>query len=206
LKFKNGCSASFDKLVSSIPLDRLIPLIAGAPKDVLEAASLLACSQCAVVNIGINRPAGVRPQWSYFYDEDICFARVSYRDNFSPRVVPAGCGGFQAETYFSTKYKPMTETVEDWIEPTIDGLLKCGLVRDRSEIIHKSAIWAPYANIIFDHDRPRSVEIVHGFLNDIGIARCGRYGDWGYIWTHQAFMSGERAAKGVQRADFGCAT
>jgi len=205
LAFKNGRSASFDKLVSSIPLDKLIPLIVGAPKDVLEAASLLACSQCAVVNIGINRPAGVRAQWSYFYDEDICFARVSYRDNFSPRVVPAGCGAFQAETYFSNKYKPMTGTAEDWIEPTIEGLLKCGLVHDPSEIIHKSAIWAPYANIIFDHDRPRSVEIVHGFLHDIGIARCGRYGDWGYIWTHQAFMSGERAAKGVQRVGVGCA-
>jgi hypothetical protein len=35
---------------------------------------------------------------------------------------------------------------------------------------------------------------VHGFLDEQGIAYCGRYGDWKYIWTDEAFISGERAA------------
>ena len=203
LTFKKGVTASFDQLISSVPLNRLIPLIIGAPQDVRAAASMLACTQCAVVNIGINRPVEVRALWTYFYDADICFSRVSYREKHSPLVVPPGCGGFQAETYFSDKYRPLPGKVDDWIEPTIEGLLKSGLLRDRSEIIHKSVNWLPYANIIFDHDRPRSLQLVHGFLNDIGIARCGRYGDWGYIWTHQAFMSGERAAKGALRNGLG---
>lgn len=199
LTFKDGSDTSFERIISSIPLPKLIPLIVQAPSDVRRAAELLACSQAAVVNIGINRPVDTKPQWSYFYDDDICFARVSYRDNFSPNVVPKGCGGFQAETYFSEKYRPMTGKVEDWIEPTIEGLMKCGHIRDRSEIIHKSAIWAPFANVIYDHDRPKALETVHGFLNDVGIAYCGRYGDWGYIWSDQAFMSGERAAKATLR-------
>ena len=195
LAFRGGATAAFDGLISSIPVNKLIPMIVQAPPDVRAAAGRLACSQAAIVNIGINRPVNARPQWSYFYDDDIPFARVSYRDNFSPNVVPAGCGAFAAETYFSDKYRPLRGTVEDMIEPTIEGLLKCGLVKDRSEIIHKSAIWAPFANVIYDLERPKAVEIVHGFLDDIGIAYCGRYGDWGYIWTDQAFMSGERAAK-----------
>jgi hypothetical protein len=68
------------------------------------------------------------------------------------------------------------------------------LVRDRSEVIHTSTIFAPFANVIFDYDRAASLALVHGYLNDIGVAYCGRYGDWGYIWTDQAFISGERAA------------
>ena len=24
---------------------------------------------------------------------------------------------------------------------------------------------------------------------------CGRYGDWGYMWTDESFISGERAAE-----------
>lgn len=199
LTFRNGTSTSYQHLISSIPLTKLIPIIAQAPADVREASGRLAATQCAVINIGINRPIFTRPQWSYFYDDDICFARVSYRDNFSKLTVPAGCGGFQAETYFSDKYRPMTGKVEDWIEPTIDGLIKAGLIEDRSEVIHRTAIWAPFANIIFDQDRPKAIETVHGFLDDVGIAYCGRYGDWGYIWTDQAFMSGERAAKTTMR-------
>jgi hypothetical protein len=32
-------------------------------------------------------------------------------------------------------------------------------------------------------------------LNDVGIAYCGRYGDWGYMWTDESFISGEGAAE-----------
>ena len=30
-----------------------------------------------------------------------------------------------------------------------------------------------------------------------GIAYCGRYGDWAYIWTDQSFVSGENALNKV---------
>ena len=52
-----------------------------------------------------------------------------------------------------------------------------------------------YANIIFDLDRASLLATVHGYLDDIGIAYCGRYGDWGYMWTDESFISGERAAE-----------
>ena len=201
LSFSNGVRTPFENLISSIPLPKLIPLIKGAPKDVQDAAQLLSCSQCVVINIGINRPIDLKPQWSYFYDEDIPFARVSHRSNLSPKTVPEGCAAFQAEIYFSDKYRPLTCAPEGWIEPAIDGLIKAGLIQSRAEIVHKSAMFLPFANIIFDHDRPKAIETIHGYLNDVNIAYCGRFGDWGYIWTDQAFLSGERAAKvSVSRA------
>ncbi|MFZ4121894.1 MAG: protoporphyrinogen/coproporphyrinogen oxidase [Caulobacterales bacterium] len=195
LTFANGKRVSFENLISSIPLPKLLPLIKGAPRDVLAAAELLAWSQALVVNIGINRPIDLKPQWSYFYDEDIPFARVSHRTNLSPTTAPAGHAAFQAEIYFSDKYRPFTGSTETWIELAIDGLIKAGLVQSRDEVVHRSSMFLPFGNIIFDHDRPKAIETVHGYLNDINIAYCGRFGDWGYIWTDQAFLSGERAAK-----------
>lgn len=200
LTFRGGERADYGRLISSIPLPKLVPLIKGAPADVLEQASRLACSQCAVVNIGISREVEIKPQWSYFYDEDIPFARVSHRRNLSPHSLPPGTTAYQCEIYFSDKYRPLTGRPEDWIEPAVDGLIKAGLVADRSEVIHKSVLWIPYGNIIFDHDRPKAVETVHGYLDDLGIAYCGRFGDWGYIWTDQAFLSGERAARTTLKA------
>jgi hypothetical protein len=38
---------------------------------------------------------------------------------------------------------------------------------------------------------------VHGYLDDIGVAYCGRYGDWAYIWTDESFISGEKAAEKI---------
>jgi protoporphyrinogen oxidase len=194
LIFTDGRGVPFERLISSIPLPKLIPMIEEAPKEVRDAAHLLSCSQAVIVNIGLNRPVDTRAQWTYFYDSDICFARASFPSVFSPNLTPPGCGSIQAEIYFSDKWKPLQGAPQDWIEPTIDGLIHCGLVRDRAEIVHKSVIFAPFANVIFDYDRPKALETVHGFLDEIGIAYCGRYGDWGYIWTDQAFKSGERAA------------
>jgi protoporphyrinogen oxidase len=199
LSFDNGKTASYRQLVSSVPLPRLIPMITGTPKDVLDGAALLACSQVVLVNIGLNRPIDTRAQWTYFYDDELCFARLSFPPGFSPSMVPAGCGSIQAEVYFSEKWRPLRNRPEDWIEPTIDGLIECGLVKDRSEVIHRSVIFAPFANVIFDHDRPAALKTVHGYLDDIGIGYCGRYGDWAYIWTDQAFQSGERAAQAARK-------
>lgn len=199
LSFDNGETASYQQLVSSVPLPKLVPMVEGVPKDVLDAAALLSCSQVVLVNIGINRPVDTRAQWTYFYDEDICFARLSFPPGFSPKLAPDGKGSIQAEVYFSEKWKPLQGKPEDWIEPTIDGLIKCGLVNNREEIVHKSVIFAPFANVIFDQDRPKALKTVHGFLDDVGIGYCGRYGDWGYIWTDQAFISGERAGQAALR-------
>jgi protoporphyrinogen oxidase len=194
ISFANGETTEFGQLVSSIPLPRLIEMIKGTPKDIIDASQLLACSQVALVNVGLNRPVDTRAQWTYFYDQELCFARLSFPPGFSSSLVPEGSGSIQAEVYFSEKWRPLTNKAEDWIEPTIDGLIQCGLIANRDEVVHKSVIFAPFANVIFDHDRPKALAAVHGYLDDIGIGYCGRYGDWAYIWTDQAFKSGEEAA------------
>ena len=39
-------ATGYDSLVSSVPLPDLIPMIQGAPPDVVEAREFLACSTC----------------------------------------------------------------------------------------------------------------------------------------------------------------
>ena len=77
LHFANGVVAGYDAVVSSIPLTELIPMIAGAPPDVVEAAKKLACSSCVMVNLGINRTDLSEGQWTYFYDRGYLLSRGS---------------------------------------------------------------------------------------------------------------------------------
>jgi len=114
----------------------------------------------------------------------------------SPNNAPPGTSSIQAEVYFSDKYRPLTSNSEDLIDPVIDDLEKCGLI-ERDEVVYKGAVLCDYANIIFDHDREAALEAVHGYLADVGVAWCGRYGDWDYMWTDDSFKSGERAAEEV---------
>jgi len=113
----------------------------------------------------------------------------------SARNAPPGTGSIQAEVYFSEKYKPLTGSPDDWIEPVIRDLRRCGLLRENDRILSKKTMLLRYANIIFDLDRAAALGIVHGYLDELGIAYCGRYGDWGYMWTDESFKSGELAAE-----------
>jgi protoporphyrinogen oxidase len=199
LQFASGSTQSFARLVSSIPLPDLVPMIAGAPQDVLDAARNLACTTVVLVNLGVNRSGISRSSWTYFYD-DVPFSRVSYPANYSPYVAPPGMSSIQAEVYFSEKYKPLQTSPDSCIEPVIAGLQRCGILHAEDQIVLREAMMIKYANIIFDHDREPSLKVVHAFLDDIGIAYCGRYGEWGYLWSDEAFVSGsEAAAKAVAR-------
>ncbi len=195
MTFGNGRVDKYDEVVSSIPLDKIVPMMAGTPKDVLEAAAKLACSTCVLVNVGVDREDLSNAHMTYFYDDDICFTRLSFPHMLSRSTVPAGKGSIQAEVYFSNKYRPLMQSPESLIEPVIADLKKCGLLREDEKILHKNAMLVPYANIIFDLDRAEALKTVHGYLRDVGVHFCGRYGDWGYMWTDESFISGERAAR-----------
>lgn len=195
LRFSNGLMTDYDALVSSVPLPDLIRMIDDVPGEVVEASRRLACSTCVLVNIGVNREDLSKAHLTYFYDEDICFSRISFPHMLAASNVPPGAGSIQAEVYFSKKYKPFTGSPDDWIDPVIADLRRCGLLREDDQILSRKSMLLPYANIIFDTDRAAAVKTVHGYLDEIGIAYCGRYGDWGYLWTDESFKSGELAAE-----------
>ena len=197
LSFANGNSAHYDALISSLPLPDLIRMIQGAPQYILDASRRLACSTCVLVNVGVDREDLSSAHMTYFYDEDICFTRLSFPHMLSSRNVPPGTGGIQAEVYFSDKYKPLTGSPGDWIEPVIKDLRRCGLLREEDRVLFSTAMLVRYANIIFDLERASALKTIHDFLDDIGIAYCGRYGDWGYLWTDESFKSGENASQKI---------
>jgi protoporphyrinogen oxidase len=197
VRFANGVSASYKGLVSSVPLPDLIPTIQDTPNDVLEAAAKLACTELVIVNLVINRRDLLDAHWTYIYDQDVFFTRLSTPHLQSPHNVPPGCGSIQAECYYSKKYRLLDREPKDCIEPTIRDLRRIGVLRDDDKILFQDVMHIEYANVIFDLERAAALATVHGYLDDLGIAYCGRYGDWAYIWTDESFMSGERAAEKI---------
>jgi protoporphyrinogen oxidase len=192
--FRNGHVVSYDAVVSSIPLPDLVPMIAGVPDDVRAAAKLLACSSCVLVNLGVARADLANVHVSYFYDMDLVFPRTSYPHLMAESNVPPGCSSVQVEVYFSPKYRPFSGVPGDYIDPVVRDLTRCGVLREGDELLLRDAVYCPYANIIFDHDRAAALAAVHGYMDDVGIQHCGRFGDWGYLWTDDSIKTGEAAA------------
>lgn len=195
LRFSNGFQTDYDALISSIALPDLVAMIADAPRDVIDASRRLACSICVLVNVGVNRSELSDAQITYFYDQDICFTRLSFPHMLSATNAPPGCGSIQAEVYFSSKYRPLTQSPEELIDQVIADLRRTGTLREEDSVVSRHATVVRTANVIFDLERAAALEIVHGYLKDVDINYCGRYGDWGYLWTDESYISGERAAE-----------
>jgi protoporphyrinogen oxidase len=193
--FRNGVVVSYETLISSVPLPELIPAIRGTPQDVLEAARRLACSEAVIVNLVVDRPDLIDAHWSYIYDQDVFFTRLSTPHLQSRHNVPPGCGSIQAECYYSKKYRPLDRTPDECIAPVIHDLQRIGVLRESDAILFRHVMHIPYANVIFDLERAEALKLVHSYLDDLEIAYCGRYGDWAYIWTDESFISGEKAAE-----------
>jgi protoporphyrinogen oxidase len=153
--------------------------------------------------VGVDRAELSEGQITYIYDEDLAFTRLSFPHMLSANNAPTGCGSIQAEVYFSQKYKPLTVPTDQIIDRVITDLKKVGIVKENDRILTRHASVVRHANVIFDLERADAVKLVHGYLDDVGIRYCGRYGDWGYMWTDESFISGERAA---QEALEQCAT
>ena len=194
IRFANGTSATYDHVISSMPLPDLVERIVVAPDEVREAAQRLAFTTAVMVNIGVAREDLSDAHITYFYDDDIVFPRATFPHMLSPTNVPEGAGAIQVELYFSDKYKPLDGPPEAWIDRVLDGLRTARILREDDTILCSEARKVRYANIIFDHDRAPNLAVVHHYLDDVGIAYCGRYGDWDHAWTDESFLSGERAA------------
>ena len=147
---------------------------------------------------GVDRSDLSESQMTYFYDEDICFTRLSFPHMLSATNVPPGCGSIQAEVYFSKKYRPLTQPPEIIDRAGRRDLPERGLLREDDKILTRHAA-SSNANVIFDltarraQDRPwLPRRCRHRLLRPL----------WrlGYMWTDESFISGERAAEAALSA------
>jgi protoporphyrinogen oxidase len=56
ITFANGVKTNYKGLATSVPLPELVPMIKDAPREVLEAAAKLACTEVCIVNVVVDPP------------------------------------------------------------------------------------------------------------------------------------------------------
>ena len=195
--FANGHRQPYGALISSIPLPVLVPLVATTPAAVLEASRRLSFTSVVIVNVGVDRNTLSDAHISYFYDEDVAFARLNFPHLLSSRNTPPGAGSIQAEIYVSERYKPLTVSPEAMIPRVLDDLHRTGVLARGDQILHADAHLARFANVIYDTDRAPALADIQPFLRQAGLLACGRYGEWNHDWTDESYLSGERAAAAV---------
>ncbi len=176
-----GRRTSFDHLVTTMPLDRLVACTADAPDEVREAAATLVHNTVHVVGVGVEAPLTDDRSWLYFPDPEVPFYRATNFAKYAPANVPG------ADT---TRYSSwMCEVASSATHPrpldrigaeVVDALRRVGLVAAGSPIASLHVEELPYAYPVPTLGRDAALAVIQPWLDAHGIHARGRFGTWRY--------------------------
>jgi protoporphyrinogen oxidase len=221
--FADGSELPYERLISTIPLPEFITVCQEAPKEILEAAQRLDCSQVLLVDVFVPGPARVEGHWFYVYDAAKLSARIHYLEKLSSSNVPEGWSGIQVEVYYS-KNRPYAGDTKTVVRQVLNELEEMGFL-DARAIAEKQCRtqtrWCPYANVIFTHGRRKNLDIIFNWLSGFGLIRrpddlepgsnweaatphegslmmAGRFAEWKYFWSDDCVLRGKTIADSLR--------
>ncbi|MBU0634767.1 MAG: FAD-dependent oxidoreductase [Candidatus Omnitrophica bacterium] len=188
--FKNGKSANYRHLVSTIPLIELNELIVNKlPADIKRAFSRLKYISIFNCNLGINRKMVSDKHWIYFPEDKYCFFRVGFATNFSKYVAPAGTSSLYAELSYSDS-KPLPDC--DVAQKIYTDLIAAGILKPEDKILTTHINDIKYGYVIYDKNYHISVKTIKDYLYKYNIYPAGRFGAWRYMSMEDAMLEGKR--------------
>ncbi|MCH5284465.1 MAG: FAD-dependent oxidoreductase [Akkermansiaceae bacterium] len=186
--FADGDSAPYTRLISSLPLPEMPRLVPHCPPAVQQAAEQLHWTCGFQVSLGFRRPDVAQHLWFYIYDEDVPPARVYSPSLKSPDNAPAGCSSLQAEIFFADR-TPLPDPAR-LLKRTISVLRRiCHFTE--ADLLVSDIRYEPYANVTFTPEIYEARATIRQWLSSQGIETIGRFGLWDYLWSHQAYASGQ---------------
>ena len=210
IAFSTGVVHEYERLINTIPLPVFVKL-ANAPSEVLVAADNLSCTSLLLVNVVAPHDTKKPYHWMYVYDENKLSTRINCVELLSPNNGPAGKTGVQVEVYAS-RYKPFNLSHQDISQKVCAELIEMGLI-DEVESVHTQ--FNEYANVLFDHQRRKSLDLIFSWLAQFGLRRekddlepmsvwsevktkyfgdivlAGRFAQWKYYWTDDCVLRGK---------------
>ncbi len=193
----SGARFGYDRLISTIPLDRLCQLI--SDPDLIEQTDRLKYSSVHVVGIGLRGqpPEALRTKcWMYFPEDDCPFYRVTVFSNYSPNNVPepGATWSLMAEVSESSCKAVDEQSV---VEDVIRGMRATRLIDEQDAIISRWHRRLHHGYPTPSVERDAILREVLPALEARDIYSRGRFGAWKYEVSNQdhSLMQGVEIAE-----------
>ncbi len=193
--FADGSSASYQRLISTMPVNDLVRAMPEVPDDIRRDADSLRHTQMLGVNIVVDKPALVPHHWFYIYDSDIDVSRVKVMSNVIPGSLPPGKTVLQTEIFRRDDESLAVEPLKWKAVEDMGRILGFDPDRDVGRVDH---IMVSHSYTIPTLGRQAAVDRLSRWLESKDIITAGLYGKWKYVWSDQAYAAGREAAEKVR--------
>lgn len=176
---KRNEEKSFDKVISTIPIQRLVEAVE-APTEVKTASALLNVNSLITVMLGIDKEKINNFSWLYLPHIGVLPHRVSFPSNYSPLVAPPGKSSVLAEItcQFGDRVWNMAEN--KLMNQTIEDLHNLRII-DKANVCFSKVKKSEYAYVINDLNYTHMLHIVNKYFRNIGIDILGRFAEFKYL-------------------------
>ena len=193
----SGETLAYDRLVSTIPLPRLLTIVRGSGLDGPALAARLDWSVVGCLNLGVARAGvGGGAHWIYFPDGDVPFYRAGFPHAMSGGVCPPGTSSLYVEFGLKRDEPFRPEALEAQARA---ALVREGFLREDDRILARDWIRIDPGYVIFDRDRQDVLARVLPALQAKGVSTIGRYGAWTYSYMERAILDGLETAETLLR-------
>ena len=204
VRFSDGTQESYDKLVSTMPIDILVRSLVHCPDNVSAAANDLEHNGVYMVGIGYEEPLADDKSWMYYPQGHAPFYRATNFAKYSPNNVPDGdtnrYSSYMTEVSYS-RYKP--ESTDGLAERVEAGLRASGTVAGRPKVVSMHVEDLGYAYPVPTIKRDSALATIQPWLMAHDIYSRGRFGSWKYEIGNMdhAVKMGIDAARFIVRGD-----
>jgi protoporphyrinogen oxidase len=187
LTFEDGETLRWGRLVSTIPLPRLLSITDGVPTELLEAAGRLRSLPMAMVLAVVGHPVDTPVQRVYSADADCPAHKIVVNHNSSDYLRSLPHHGIMAEVSLPPG---QAQPGPDLERSVVQSLAEMSLVKHPREVRRTRVIVVADGYPVPTHDRDRIVATIRAWLADRGIFTVGRFAEWAYINADEALARG----------------
>lgn len=193
--FANGKQTSYDLLISTMPLDKLLTTATfGSSSSLAHQRTNLICNTVINLNLGINRPTVNDKHWIYFPEKKYSFYRLGFWSAISKSMAPEGTSSLYGE--ISLLNPTSTEIARKLARTKREILSLFGI--QSNEICMEKVLTLNHAYVIYNQWRKNNLETLLSTLSSqFGIYSIGRFGGWKYSSMQEAILDGQQVAHDI---------
>jgi protoporphyrinogen oxidase len=173
-------SVAADRIISTIPVQHLLPCLEGVPARVHDACRSLKYNSLVCVNVGYKERV---PEISWLYIPDPALGRtnrVSFPSSYSRHVAPAGHSAVLAEITHQPGDEVAGMTDAELTEEVV-GMLETMQIGKREDVVFTSVERQPFAYVVYDLNYQENIAIVKEYCESFGIPLVGRFSQFEYL-------------------------
>lgn len=191
VSMRSGGTLPYERLVSTLPLPRLLAIAKGLPSWMSDAARRMRHVAVINLNLGVERVVEPGRHWVYFPEKEFVFYRAGFPASFTPAAAPDGCSSIYVEIA-ARPGEPWDE--ERLHEQARSGLIRAGILGSADRIVTRATFYINPAYVIYDRHRREVLPRIHAELARQGIHSIGRYGGWYYNSMEDSMADGRTLA------------